>query len=214
MRRMRETNRALLLGCVWVIIFGLPAAARGQCCAGGSGSSRPAVPESPATARRTETGATPADRVLAIQGMTCSDCEKPLQKTLEGLPGVERASVQWPAGLARIWEAGEGVTLKEVEEAVADAGFKAEALRSTDLKLPVSAAKSVSSLLRKHLGETVGPLEITVRPRGQFAEVRVWSPESVSIDALVKALRDEGLRDEVLARAQPAASGEPRGRGR
>lgn len=62
---------------------------------------------------------------LAIDGMTCLDCAKSLEKALASLPGVERAEVSYGAKRGIVL-ADERVTPDALRQAVVDTGYRAE----------------------------------------------------------------------------------------
>lgn len=62
---------------------------------------------------------------LALDGMTCLDCAKSLEKALASLPGVERAEVSYGAKRGIVL-ADERVTPDALRQAVVDTGYRAE----------------------------------------------------------------------------------------
>ncbi|MBI5496204.1 MAG: heavy-metal-associated domain-containing protein [Deltaproteobacteria bacterium] len=64
--------------------------------------------------------------VLDVQGMTCQNCVRHVQKALEKLPGVQTVVVDLASGQATL----EGATLPAapaMTQAVVDAGYQATA---------------------------------------------------------------------------------------
>lgn len=69
-------------------------------------------------------GASGARRVLRIEGMSCSMCEKRVRKALNGLPGVKVEKVSASKGIAVVrLIAGDGKAVSGVAEAVEKAGY-------------------------------------------------------------------------------------------
>ncbi|MBL0934887.1 MAG: heavy-metal-associated domain-containing protein [Rhizobiaceae bacterium] len=60
---------------------------------------------------------------LEIGGMTCGGCVKSVTRVLEGVPGVERASVNLETASAKV--DGDGLDAKALVAAVEEAGFDA-----------------------------------------------------------------------------------------
>jgi copper chaperone len=60
---------------------------------------------------------------LEIGGMTCGGCVKSVTRVLEGVPGVERASVNLETASAKV--DGAGLDPNALVAAVEDAGFDA-----------------------------------------------------------------------------------------
>lgn len=64
-------------------------------------------------------------RKLVIEGMKCENCSAKVQKSLMGVPGVEKASVDHVKGRAVV-ECDESVSDTDLCMAVVDSGFKAK----------------------------------------------------------------------------------------
>lgn len=62
---------------------------------------------------------------LNIEGMHCEGCSKRLERVLNGIDGVERASVSLEQKLATIEYSEEKVSIDTIKEAINDAGFRA-----------------------------------------------------------------------------------------
>jgi Cu+-exporting ATPase len=60
---------------------------------------------------------------LPVEGMTCASCVTRVEKTLKKLKGVENASVNLATEKATVRFDAASVTLRELQEAVADAGY-------------------------------------------------------------------------------------------
>lgn len=61
-----------------------------------------------------------------IEGMHCTGCSTRLQKVLNNLEGVQEAEVSLEAKQAIIKYDETTINIEEIEEAIEDAGFKAE----------------------------------------------------------------------------------------
>lgn len=62
---------------------------------------------------------------LKIAGMHCLDCARKVEKALQGVPGVDRAEVQYIRKWARV-VAEDEVDVKDLVAAVQAAGYGAE----------------------------------------------------------------------------------------
>jgi Cu+-exporting ATPase len=62
---------------------------------------------------------------LAVRGMTCANCAQSVQKTLAGVPGVTKSSVDLKAASATVEYDTELVTPAAIAQAVDDLGYEA-----------------------------------------------------------------------------------------
>src|SRR2546428_3161491 len=69
---------------------------------------------------------------LPVAGMTCAACVRRVEKALTGLPGVQEATVNLPAGKAAVTFDPNGCSLPQMEQAISDIGY-AVPLARTDL---------------------------------------------------------------------------------
>ncbi len=65
---------------------------------------------------------------LKIKGMSCNHCKNRVEKALNAVEGVEKAVVDLDKGLALIQLRERRVEVKELIDAVVDAGYEAEAI--------------------------------------------------------------------------------------
>ena len=63
--------------------------------------------------------------VIRIEGMHCHKCERSIQKALSGFPGVHEVEVDFNSGQASVLFDRGTVTVKELMQAVNDAGYHA-----------------------------------------------------------------------------------------
>ncbi|HXE51802.1 MAG TPA: heavy metal-associated domain-containing protein [Tepidisphaeraceae bacterium] len=63
--------------------------------------------------------------VIRIEGMHCHKCEQSIQKALCGFPGVHEVEVDFNSGQASVLFDRGGVTIKQLMDAVNDAGYRA-----------------------------------------------------------------------------------------
>lgn len=62
---------------------------------------------------------------LKIKGMSCEHCVKTVTKTLQGLKGVKKASVNLEKELAEVTYNPDKVSVDDLTKAVKDAGYEA-----------------------------------------------------------------------------------------
>jgi len=62
---------------------------------------------------------------LKIKGMSCEHCVKTVTKTLQGLKGVKKATVNLEEGLAEVTYNPDKVSVDDLTAAVTDAGYEA-----------------------------------------------------------------------------------------
>lgn len=63
--------------------------------------------------------------VIRIEGMHCHRCEQTVKKSLSALPGVHEVEVDFPSAQASVLYAKKAVNVKQLMEAVNQAGYKA-----------------------------------------------------------------------------------------
>lgn len=61
---------------------------------------------------------------LKIEGMHCDGCAKRLEKVLNNIEGVERATVSFNDKCASVEYTEEKVSVEELKETIVDAGFE------------------------------------------------------------------------------------------
>ena len=61
--------------------------------------------------------------IIRIEGMHCHKCEVAIQKSLTRLPGVHEVEVDFNSGQASVLYDREQVTVKELTDAVTEAGY-------------------------------------------------------------------------------------------
>ena len=63
--------------------------------------------------------------VIRIEGMHCHKCEQTIQKALSSFTGVHEVEVDFNSGQASVLFDGGAVTVKQLMQAVNDAGYRA-----------------------------------------------------------------------------------------
>ena len=64
--------------------------------------------------------------IIRIEGMHCHKCEQAIQKSLTQLPGVHEVEVDFNSGQASVLHDHRQVTVKELTDAVTEAGYHVE----------------------------------------------------------------------------------------
>jgi copper chaperone CopZ len=62
--------------------------------------------------------------LIKIEGMHCHKCEQTIRKALAGNPGVHEVEVDFPSRQASVLFDPSAVSVKELTQAVTDAGYK------------------------------------------------------------------------------------------
>jgi copper chaperone CopZ len=62
--------------------------------------------------------------VIKIEGMHCHRCEQTIQRVLRDQPGVHEVEVDFPSGQASILFDRSAVNVKQLTQAVSDAGYR------------------------------------------------------------------------------------------
>jgi uncharacterized protein len=70
--------------------------------------------------------------VIRIEGMHCHKCEQALKKALSSTPGVHEVEVDFPTGQASVLFDRDSVTVKQLMDAVAAAGYRATGFTKSD----------------------------------------------------------------------------------
>ncbi len=84
----------------------------------GQGNNPVAAPSSPRLERV----------VLAVEGMDCPACASSVEKKLQGIPGIGKASVSYETGKAEVEYNGAKVGLAQIETAIRDTGYRVRKL--------------------------------------------------------------------------------------
>ncbi len=127
---------------------------------------------------------------LAIQGMTCASCVRRVEKALERVPGVSRASVNLATGRASV-EATHSVAASDLERAVSSAGYEV-APEQADLAIEGMTCASCVRRVEKSLLAVPGVASAAVNLATERATVR-YQP-SASVQDLVAAVEKAGYQ--------------------
>ena len=87
------------------------------------------------------------DRIrLRVEGMHCSACELRLERELQSLPGVIKATASLPASSVTVEYDSSRVGPEEIRAAVGRAGYRAETLRPPRMLVRSSRLRSSRTL--------------------------------------------------------------------
>lgn len=114
---------------------------------------------------------TQSEFLVRVAGMTCGGCAQRIQTALEKTPGVARAEVSYPEGLARV--AGTGLDAAGLAARISDMGYRAsvEGLVSEGA-MPTTAAATVETGLRiAIIGSGAGAFAAAIRATEAGARV-------------------------------------------
>lgn len=136
-----------------------------------------------------------------IEGMTCATCAGRVEKALDAIPGVSKASVNLATESASV-EAGAGVNIDLLRRAVEKAGY-ALAQKEIDLAIEGMTCASCVSRVEKALRKVDGVLDATVNLATESAHVRF---AGANAGALLKAVERAGYHAAVKTSATPPAS--------
>ncbi|WP_438281133.1 heavy metal translocating P-type ATPase [Pseudomonas alabamensis] len=140
---------------------------------------------------------------LPIDGMTCASCAGRVERALRKVAGADQVSVNLATEQARVEAPPQ--SLPTLIEAVSQAGYQVP-LQALDLRLEGMTCASCAGRVERALLKVPGVLQASVNLASERAQVQVLG--SVTIDALLAAVRDAGYGAERLEETQqPHAAG-------
>jgi len=137
---------------------------------------------------------------LDIAGMTCASCVARVEKALQAVPGVERASVNLATEQASV-QALPTVGAAALAQAVRKAGYEV-AERETTLQIEGMTCASCVARVERALLKVPGVERVAVNLATERATVQALA--TVPVRALVAAVDKAGYAAHDLAEAQPA----------
>ena len=149
---------------------------------------------------------------LDIEGMHCASCVGRIERALGEVEGADEASVNLATGRATV--SGPDLDLRELEAAVAGAGYEARPYRDgrgdaakATLAVEGMHCASCVSTIEGALGSIEGVEEANVNLANQRARVN-YRPERVSLGDLIGAVERAGYRAEPIEGTAEAGAGE------
>jgi P-type Cu+ transporter len=139
----------------------------------------------------TTTEAIPVKKItLQISGMTCAACVVHNEEALRDLPGVRRVAVNLATGKASVEYDPGRVNLKDMQRAVADAGYEV-LLDKTQLHITGMTCSSCAANIEKAVSELPGVVSIVVSLNTETAQVE-YAPGVTALSDIRKTIEDIG----------------------
>ncbi|MGR3763157.1 heavy metal translocating P-type ATPase [Rossellomorea sp. NS-SX7] len=136
------------------------------------------------------------EKTLSIEGMTCASCSQAVEKATGKLMGVQEASVNLATEKMKVRFDENQITLKEIKDAVDDAGYKAvtEMEKKTFTVSGMTCASCVQSV-EKATGKLQGVKESNVNMATEKMVIE-YDPSMVTVSDIRKAVSDAGYEAE------------------
>ncbi|MFW6435713.1 MAG: copper ion binding protein, partial [Halovenus sp.] len=127
---------------------------------------------------------------LDITGMSCANCSATIQDTVESLDGVTQADANFATDEGAVEYDPEEVSLREIFEAIEDAGYGAVS-ETVTIAISDMTCANCAETNEEALENTPGVIEADVNYATDEAQVR-YNPADISLDALYDAIEDAG----------------------
>src|SRR3989441_5643650 len=127
---------------------------------------------------------------LPAAGMTCAACVRKVEKALSGLPGVQEANVNLPAGKAAVTYDPSAASLSDMERAVTDIGYEVPLARLELLVLGMTPGHC-DLIIEKALRALPGVRNVVVNCATDSVKVD-YLESAVSPAAIKKTIRELG----------------------
>ena len=132
-------------------------------------------------------------KTFRIEGMTCASCAVNIEKCLNKIKGVEKASVNFANKSAQI-DYNEKITKdKELSGAITKAGYTPVdmALRDIEFKVVGMSSEHCAGIVKTALEKVKGVKEVETNFANSFAKVK-YEQGVVKISDMKKAIDDAG----------------------
>jgi Cu+-exporting ATPase len=127
---------------------------------------------------------------LDITGMSCANCSATIQDTVESLDGVTEADANFATDEGAVEYDPEEVMLREIFEAIEDAGYGAVS-ETVTIAISDMTWANCAETNEEALENTPGVIEAEVNYATDEAQIR-YNPADTSLDALYDAIEDAG----------------------
>jgi Cu+-exporting ATPase len=127
---------------------------------------------------------------LDITGMSCANCSATIQDTLESLTGVSEANANFATDEGSVEYDPEEVSLREIYDAIDDAGYGAVSETAT-IAISDMTCANCAETNETALEATPGVIDAKVNYATDEAQV-TYNPADTSLDALYDAIEDAG----------------------
>jgi len=170
------------------------ALAQGCCASPTRGTDQEQKDGSADAATQSPEVAKPRTATLRIDGMTCGGCAAAVQKAIQGVAGVQAATVDFERRLATV-QCETGVGDESLVQAVTNAGFKATpvTLARVYLRVEGMTCEACVDKVKNSLGKVDGASDIAVDLTRKRAAMTVESGR-VKPEALTEAIRIAGFK--------------------
>ncbi len=146
------------------------------------------------------------NQILDIRGMTCAACAQRIEKTVQKLPGVVRASVNLASEKLLVEYDGSVLSLSAIKEAVTKLGYEvAEKTEHSSATIPIdgmtcaACAQRVEKVIRKLDGVKSASVNIATEKA-----VVTYDPHKVRLSAIREAIQKAGYTPLTTVKADMA----------
>ncbi len=142
------------------------------------------------TSRTTDQSVPPTQVVLPITGMTCVNCSTTIERNLNRLPGVEKASVNLATERAHVVYDPAILKPEEITELVEELGY---GVAATKTELPIESMTCANCVLtiERNLARMPGVEKVSVNLATEKASV-IYNPAMVDITEVKDLVEDLG----------------------
>jgi P-type Cu+ transporter len=132
------------------------------------------------------------EKILSIEGMTCASCVQTVEKATKKLAGVVEASVNLATEKLKVNFDENVLSVKEIQDAVADAGYKAltDVVTKTFVINGMTCASCVQSV-EKATRKLPGVIEANVNLATEKMVIQ-YDPTAATVADIKKAVEDAG----------------------
>lgn len=132
------------------------------------------------------------EKTLTIEGMTCASCVQSVEKAVRKLDGIVEASVNLATEKLKVSFNEDTVSIKEIQDAVADAGYQAvtDTVTKTFIINGMTCASCVQSV-EKATRKLAGVMEANVNLATEKMVIQ-YDPAIVTVADIKKAVEDAG----------------------
>ena len=143
--------------------------------------------------------------MLSIRGMTCAACAQRIEKTVQKLPGVERASVNLASEKLYVEHDG-SLSLEQIKQAVTKIGYEVvEKPDKSSVTIPIGGMTCAACA--KRLEKAIGKLEGVAGASVNFATEKatvVYDPQRIRQSAIKETIEKTGYKALEVSRADAA----------
>ena len=129
---------------------------------------------------------------LPVGGMSCAGCAARIEKTLQGLPGVCQAQVNFATEKATVHYDPAALTAEKIIQEVQEIGYEVPAQRLT---MPISGMRcaSCAATIERALHTVPGVIEAQVNVATERATI-AYIPTLVAVETLRQTVKDAGYQ--------------------